>query len=200
MNTRRLHLYLQLFAGASCSRVNRLTIKSSTGHKNMKTLHDMSCLTQTTWSLCFSLSSPDLGVTVIVAGNSALISGVILGENEVLRSDLISLVGQAEAWRLFWFVFLGQQHHIRVCVRLQWSQRRKTNASEDESEAIGPPTSDSTPTWGDLFDSEGTDSSVLSKVPQRECWLWIFDERGMQPGLYLIDKRVRECPSYCKEH
>lgn len=86
------------------------------GIKTCKPLHDMSCLTQTKWSLCFSLSSSDLGVTVIVAGNSALISGVILKEKEVLRSDLISLVGQAEAWRLFWFVFSGQQHHIRVCV------------------------------------------------------------------------------------
>lgn len=85
------------------------------GIKPCKTLHDMSCLTQTKWSLYFKMSSSDLGVTVIVAGNCTD-QRCNLRQNEVLRSDLISLVGQAEAWRLFWFVFLGQQHHIRVWV------------------------------------------------------------------------------------
>lgn len=33
-------------------------------------------------------------------------------ENEVLSDDFISLVCQAEPSRLFWFVFLDQQHHI----------------------------------------------------------------------------------------
>lgn len=146
------------------------------GTKTKTTLHDKSCLTQMKWSLCSSLCSSDLGVTVIVAGNSALISVAIL-RGKWGSAEWPHLFGRA-GWspKAFLICRLGSTApHPHLCVRLQWSQRRKTNASEDESEAIRPPTSDSTPTWGDLFDSEGTDSSVPSKVPQQQCWLRISD-------------------------
>lgn len=145
------------------------------GIKTCKTVHDMSCSTQMKWSLCVSLSSSDLGVTVIVAGNCTDQRRNF--EGKWGSAEWPHLFGRA-GWSLkaFLICLLGSTApHPHLCVRLQWSQRRKTNASEDESEAIRPPTSDSTPTWGDLFDSVGTDSSVLSKVPQQECWLWIFD-------------------------
>lgn len=123
-------------------------------------------------------SCTDLRVVIVVV-NSALIRGAIWGKMRFcgVTSSLWSGKLKPEGFSDL-SSWVNSITSVSVCVRLRrlkWSQSRKTNANEDESEVIRPPTSDSTPTWGDLWvltpfhQRSHSGSADYGSLIKREC-------------------------------